>query len=481
MTIPLPERKTKIIATIGPATSEPEVIASLIENGMNVARLNFSHGEHSWHSMILQRIRDEARRIGKHVAVIQDLCGPKMRINPVENDEIELQAGQSISLSFSAQGIGDKNTLYLDVFDPKEVIKPGEKALLADGRIVLVAKEVSDTGVRFDIRSGGLLRSRSGISLPETKIPLPCITEKDLFDLAWGVKENIDFVALSFVGSARDIQRLRAEMTKLGASIPIIAKIERAGSIDHIDEIVGAADAVMVARGDLGLELPLEVVPGTQRHIIEISNNRGTPVITATQMLQSMVHQARPTRAEVTDVYSAVRDGTDAVMLSEETAVGEHPVQAVHMLDRILLQSEKELLYLPPRQNLTRSGSDVVADAICFAACSATDKVNARGIISCTASGRTARLIAKYRPKPPIFGVTTEQATLAQLALVWGIEPVLIQLEGEEADEIGTALRVVRDRFGIKPGSRVILTSGKRARKSGTTTLMEIREVPRGF
>lgn len=482
---PLPRRKTKIVATIGPATSSEETIRTLIQNGMNVARLNFSHGTHENHSKILKIIRAESAKLRKYVAVLQDLCGPKVRIGKITNDEIHLEAGKSIFLQYSQDKEGSTSELTIAAFDPVKVMRPGEKALLADGRIVLIAEEVvPEKGLRCYIRSGGLLRSRSGIAVPESKLDLPCLTEKDLKDLDWGVENKVDFVALSFVSTARDVIQLQEEMKARGRIIPIVAKIERAGSLDHIEDIVDTADAVMVARGDLGLELPLEVVPGAQRLIIETANSRGTPVITATQMLQSMVTEVRPTRAEVTDVYSAVREGTDAVMLSEETAVGEYPAQAVHTLDKILLQSEKELQILRERVQISNSitSSDIVADAVCFAAVNAAEKVHSRAIIAFTYTGRTARLISKYRPEQIIFGVSSNEETLPRLALVWGIEPVALK-ETENAStekELLEALTTIRDAFGLKPGSRIVFTAGRRAQQTGSTSLMEIREIPRG-
>ena len=338
-------RKTKIVATIGPASNTPEIIRDLITSGMNLARLNFSHGSHQEHSETIKILRTEAENLGSHLAVLQDLCGPKVRLLDIENGELVLNEKDKIQIQYSDSKLGNSNTLFVSAFNPVDILKPGEKVLLSDGRVELVVEEVSKEGATCRTVYGGVVRSRSGIVLPNSRFNLPALTEKDLSDLNWAVENKVDYIALSFVTSAKDIFEIRQRLRDIDESvdIPIVAKFERAMSIDHITEIVEAADAVMIARGDLGLELPLEKVPSTQRMIIQIANHRGTPVITATQMLQSMVESARPTRAEVSDVSTAVRDGTDAVMLSEETAVGSHPKQTIEVLDRILQEAEKRI------------------------------------------------------------------------------------------------------------------------------------------
>ena len=477
----LSKRKTKIVATLGPASSSYETIRDLILAGVNVCRLNFSHGTHEEHSNVLSRVREAAQELGAHVAVFQDLCGPKVRIGPIKDNEIHLPEGETILLKHFNGDIGDTSTLYVEAFDPAKVMKPTEQALLADGRIVLIAEEVTKQHVKCRIVAGGIIRSRSGIAVPQSKLNLPCLTEKDLIDLDWAVANSVDYVALSFVGSAADIVRLREEMTKRGARIPVIAKIERASALDTIAEIAEAADALMVARGDLGLELPLERVPIAQKLIIEQANFHGTPVITATQMLQSMVTEVRPTRAEVSDVCTAVMDGTDAVMLSEETAIGKHPVQAVEVIARIVQEAEQEFHFEQYKPRLKGSDSKTVADAICYAACGAANKVSAGAIIACTLGGYTARLVAKYRPQQFLFGATSEKATLTRMVLYWGVQPILFPVSDDSTteDEVVAAMCAVRDQYGLKPGSRVVVTAGLRVKKPGSTSLMEIREIPR--
>ncbi|HMO18718.1 MAG TPA: pyruvate kinase [Oligoflexia bacterium] len=481
-------RKTKIVATLGPASQSPEIIRALIEAGINVVRLNFSHGTHEDHKKIYDIVREEASNQQKHIAVLVDLCGPKVRIGPVEGGELFLEDGSLIDLKFllRPENMGKEGTsgeLYIEAFDPVAVLRIGQKALLADGRILLIASELGPDFVRCRVISGGKLRSRSGISVPDSQLNLPCLTDKDKADLLWAIENKVDYIALSFVGSAKDVDDAHIEMEKFGAKIPVISKIERASSLDEISKIVEASDAVMVARGDLGLELPLERVPAAQRFIISEANLTGTPVITATQMLMSMVNEIRPTRAEVSDVYTAVRDGTDAVMLSDETAIGKFPVQSVQVLSSILLEAEKEAeLNRPSLLGQKRAARDKVADAVCFAASNASSKLACSGIIACTESGSTARLMAKYRPQAPIFGATSVRETLAKMALYWGVEPLLIDISSNDASmeyEVSQALLAARDTYGLKPGSRVLITVGLRTKRTGSTNVMEVREVPR--
>lgn len=476
----VPKRKTKIVATLGPASGSPEKVRKLIEAGVNLFRLNFSHGTHEDHSKLLKTVREESKALNRYVAVLQDLCGPKVRVGEIEGGEILLPDGGEILLVHDGRK-GSLAALNVEAFDPAKIMKPGERALLADGRIELRAEKVSAAGVSCRILAGGTLRSRSGIAVPESRLNLPCLTEKDLKDLRWGVENSVDFVALSFVGTGDDVRELRAEMQKLGKVLPIVSKIERSAALDNINEIVELSDGVMVARGDLGLELPLERVPTAQRLIIETANHRGTPVITATQMLQSMVKEIRPTRAEVTDVSTAVRDGTDAVMLSEETAVGAHPVEAVCALDAILTEAEKQFTFEQYKPRLKGSDRETVPDAICYAACGAANKISASAIIACTQSGHTARLIAKYRPQQALFGATSEIGPLTKMALYWGVIPIQIPVKENYTteEEVTAAMTAIRDQFGVKPGSRVVLTAGLRAKKSGTTSLLEIRDIPR--
>ena len=479
----IPKRKTKIVATLGPASSSPEIIQEMIKAGMNVARLNFSHGTHDEHERLLLLVREQAKLLNTNVAVFQDLCGPKIRINNVVGDSIVLLNGATITLAHDKSAVGNSQTLYISIFDPKEVLKSGETAFLADGRIELVVDKITEDGAVCKVVFGGNLRSRSGISLPQSKLQLPILTAKDLLDLRWGLEHDIDFVAVSFVSSVKDILTAREEMSKVGKAVGVIAKFERARSLDNVESIIEACDAAMVARGDLGLELPIEKVPGAQKLIIETANHHGVPVITATQMLVSMVNEIKPTRAEVSDIWTAVRDGTDAVMLSEETALGKYPIEAIKVLDRTLQEAEKQIrLGDEYRPKLKSAEISKISDSICYAAAGAAEKLSASAILACTVTGRTARLMAKYRPRQIIFAPTTNKKTLRIMTLFWGVEPIFIELndQSETEDEVVQAMIAVRDVYGLKPGARVVITAGLRAKKTGATNIMEIREIPRG-
>lgn len=481
MAIQPPKRKTKIVATIGPASDDLETLRAMIRAGMNVARLNFSHGTHESHTQTLKNVREAAKAESRPVAVFQDLCGPKVRISPVEGDSIELPNNGKIKLSHAEGGeVGNLSQLFVEAFDPAKVMKPGERALLADGRIVLRAEKVGKNEVECAIVAGGPLRSRSGIAVPESKLDLDPLTPKDLKDLDWAIDNEIDYVALSFVQTDENVEQLRDQLSNRKLKIPIIAKIERARALDGISEIAEAADVLMVARGDLGLELPLENVPNAQRVVISSANFRGTPVITATQMLQSMVHEIRPTRAEVSDVATAVKDGTDAVMLSEETAIGRYPVRAVEVLNNIVVETEKHMALGDHAPTFKSTDKNVVPDAICYAACGAADKVSAQAILAGTQSGSTARLLSKYRPSQPLFAATSEEAIVRRMAIYWGVEPFKVDLKDNTPEEEAEAmLKGIRDGYGYKPGSRVVITAGRRAKQTGATSQLEVREIPR--
>ena len=476
------KRNAKIVATIGPASSSREVIRELIIAGLNVARLNFSHGTHEEHSKVLKIIREEAVKLGAHIAVLQDLCGPKIRITALKDGEIYLEEGSTVELRHALNSEqGDKTKLFIEIFDPSKVVKVGEKVLLADGRITLLAEKITAEAVICKVTGSGILRSKAGISVPESDLSLPCLTEKDKIDIKWGMQNDIDYVALSFVGSQEDLRQTREEMSKYGKPLPLVAKIERAKALDDVSSIIKNSDAVMVARGDLGVDLPLERVPGAQRFIISSANFEGTPVITATQMLMSMVEQIRPTRAEVSDVVTAIRDGTDAVMLSEETAVGKHPVLAIKVLSDIVCEAEREIRIESGKLNLRHSDRANVSDAICYAACNAAEKISATAILACTESGLTAKLMAKYRPNQPLYGATSQKKSLARMALFWGVEPIYIELDKDAGieSEIREAMLAIRDNYDSKPGSRVVVTAGLRTKSTGSTNVMEIREIPR--
>jgi pyruvate kinase len=480
----IPKRRAKIVATIGPACDSSEMINKLIVAGINVARLNFSHGDYESHGNVVRRIREESEKLNKSVAILQDLCGPKMRIGMVHSNGLLLKEGKKIKLSFAediTKTLGTEDEIFLDAFNPAKEISKDEKILLADGRISLQALELKGSSAICKVLNDGTLRSRAGVSIPESEFSQSCLTTKDREDIAWAMEHDIDYVALSFVGSHLDIIDARKEMSKYGTPLPVIAKIERARALDNINDIIETADAVMVARGDLGVDLPLQRVPGAQRLIIKTANFDGTPVITATQMLVSMVDQVRPTRAEVSDVVTAIRDGTDAVMLSEETAVGSYPLESVETLSKIVEEAENELALELTGFSSKHSDRANISDAVCFAACNAAEKISATAIIACTESGYTARLMSKYRPLQPLLGVTSQTKSLTRMALYWGVEPARIDIprDADTESEIREAINTAKENYGVKQGSRLVITAGLRTKATGSTNVMEIREVPR--
>lgn len=470
-------RKTKLIATIGPASRSPEKLRDLIRSGMNVARLNFSHGSHEEHLETLNRIREASKELDIPVALLQDLSGPKLRITELECDIQKINDGDEILLTFAP---GEKSTstrICLDTLDPVQFLQPGHQILMADGILELRALEVLKDSVRCAVSKGGRIRSRVGIAFPDSEIDLPATTDKDFHDLAWGIEHDVDYVAISFVNSALDILKLREEITRQGGHSKIIAKIERKTALRNIREILSASDGLMVARGDLGLELPLEKVPRVQKRLIEEANYCGIPVIVATQMLHSMVTSVRPTRAEASDIATAVMSGTDALMLSEETAIGENPVLALKHLGKIAFEAELEFDFSEYKYRLKESDTETIPDAVAYAAAAAAKKVSASAIVACTETGNSARLIAKYRPQQPLFGASSSKRAIRRMCLYWGVQPVLFLSPENHERELETALEQVQAVGRFENGSRAVITAGLNVRTPGSTSLLEIREL----
>ncbi|MBX7138949.1 MAG: pyruvate kinase [Oligoflexia bacterium] len=470
-------RKTKIIVTIGPASNSVEVLKRLIEAGANVFRLNFSHGSHADHLGAVQNIRKASEELNIPVGILQDLSGPKIRISAVKGDTVQLKDQQKVLLKAADGSQSDTTTIYVESLDPVKILKPGHQVLLADGIITLEAELVNRDSVECVVVSGAGLRSKVGISFPDSVVDLPATTDKDLTDVQWAITNKIDFIAISFVKSAADILRVRELLHAKGSDGLIIAKIERKAALENIHEIMDVTDGIMVARGDLGLELPLEQVPMLQKRLIEQANYQGIPVIVATQMLHSMVKSLRPTRAEVSDIATAVMSGTDALMLSEETAIGEHPVECVQYLGKVAREAEKSFVFDEYKLRLRDSDRATVPDAVAYAAAAAAVKVNAAAIIACTEKGTSARLIAKYRPQQPLYGASTKSATLQRMALYWGVIPIPLKATASHDDEIQAALESVQIREGLLNGSRAVVTGGMATGKSGSTSILEIREM----
>ena len=470
-------RKTKIISTLGPSSRGPEKIRGLIQAGANVFRLNFSHGSHEEHLAVLQDVRKISAEMGAWVAVLQDLSGPKIRISNVEGDYCPIQDGDPINLTVANGSLSNATTIYVEAVNPMKVLEPGHHILLADGLLELVCEKVDADKVACRVVKGGRIRSRVGIAFPDSDVDLPATTKKDLNDLEWGIKNGVDYVAISFVRSAEDIRQLRAVINSKGAEIGIIAKIERRTALDGIAEIIQESDGVMVARGDLGLEVPLEQLPMLQKRLIEECNFHGVPVIVATQMMHSMITSVRPSRAEVSDIAAAVMGGADAVMPSDETAIGEHPEECVKYLARISLAAEQTFAFEEYKLRLRTGDDATVPDSIAYAACAAAVKVSAAAVIACTETGNSARLAAKYRPQQALYGLSRKENTLRRMALYWGVRPISFNSAQNSTDEIESALKTVQDREQLPNGSLAVVTGGRTTQTPGATSVVEVREM----
>ncbi len=470
-------RKTKIVATIGPASEKPEILRELILAGMDVARLNFAHGSYEEQGARIKNIRKLSQELGKQVAILQDLPGPKLRIGEILNTQgLHLEEGQSISLLLSERAEREIPIPLPAVF---KALKKGDRILLADGNIQLEVTKPGKERVECEVISGGNLLSHQGVNLPGVSLPIPSLTEEDIKHLNFGMDMEVDWVALSFVRSANDIRHLRGIMLQRGAPIPVIAKIEKQEAVENIEEICEEADGVMVARGDLGLEIPLEEVPTQQKNILRLANKLGKPSIVATQMLESMVHNPRPTRAEVADVANAILDGADAVMLSEETTIGRYPVEAVSIMHRIAERTEK---FIDTRRFFAyrlNEGVETTTDAIAISACQIAISLSAKAIITVTSSGYTARMVSRYRPSTPVIATTPEVKTLRRLSLVWGVYPCFIPYYDSTDEMLSKSIDIAKEAGFVKDGDVVVLTGGVPIKIPGTTNLLKVHMVAR--
>ncbi len=471
MSILREKRRTKIVCTLGPACAG-EVLPRLLTAGMNVARLNFSHGSLKEHGAWIRRLRDLSQARGAPVAILQDLAGPKMRIGELPQGQVTLLKGQEFILS-AIQLEGNQPGVMVNYPQIIEETPVGVPLLLADGMIELLVEGKTDQALVCRVVVGGVLRSQVGINFPRHSLSVPTFTPKDREDLRFGIENGVDFVALSYVRSSQEVMEARDFIKGLGADTPIIAKIEKHEALDHLEEILQAADGLMVARGDLGVEVPLERVPLIQKHIIAAANRAGKPVITATQMLLSMVSHSRPSRAEATDVANAILDGTDAVMLSEETAVGQYPVEAVVFLDQVSRATEEDFPYgawLRAREPQGRQG---IPEAVSYAACEMAMDLEAGAILTSTEFGGTARLISRFRPRTPIIALTPRPETVRRLCLSWGVFPLLAP-QVEDVDQMLKAVEEEAVKAGmLTSGERVVITSGTPIGTRGTTNLIK--------
>ncbi len=465
-------RRTKIVCTIGPASSSEKVLKGLIQAGMNVARLNFSHGDYSFHKGMIQKIREIARRLNVQVAILQDLPGPKIRIGEVADSRVRLQSRRPFVLT-TRTILGSELAVSVNYPGLTTSIKPGDPILLGDGEIELEAVEIGKHDVKCKIIVGGILGSHKGIHFPQSSLDIRSLTERDKQDLAFGIENKVDLVALSFVRNAEDIVYARQEMKNRGAALPIIAKIEKHEALDHIDDIVEEVDGIMVARGDLGLEIAPEKIPAMQKMMIRKANQRGKPVITATQMLRSMVQNPRATRAEVADIANAILDGTDALMLSEESAAGAYPIEAVRTMARVAEETEK---ILEPRYEIVGVQKNI-PEAISLAAISLARDLEVEAFLIPTSSGSTARMIARYRPKHPIVAISPELQTVRTLCLVWGVYPVPVKPFQSTDLMLQTAQKKALKLGLVKHGDLVVITGGLPLHQAGTTNMITVKQI----
>ncbi|MEI7501007.1 MAG: pyruvate kinase [Bacteroidota bacterium] len=468
-----PFRRTKIVATIGPASSSPEMIRQLIEAGMDVARLNFSHGKYDDHAKVIKSLRKISDELNKPVTILQDLQGPKIRVGQLSGGKVDIHPGEIISLVPEAEYISGTKGIPIDYPFVAEEAKPGMQVLLADGLFELEVDEIKGNCVICRVIEGGCLTDHKGVNFPNLNLRLPSLTEKDIRDLEFGLTQDIDWVSLSFVRSAEDVITLRNLITGKGFNKPIIAKIEKPQAIDHLEEIVNVVNGIMVARGDLGVEMSPDKVPMLQKRIIELCNRSGKTVITATQMLESMIHEPRPTRAEASDVANAIIDGTDAIMLSGETAMGEYPVKAVEMMVKIALDVEARIEFktYPPAGN-----SDMIA--LSRAANQMENVVNPVCIVVLTTSGRSAQFIAAERPHAPVFAFTTHIKVYHALNLLWGIRPILIDDHPDSFEEmVDMAEKNLLQRNLARSGEKILLMGGIPAHEAGGTNFIKVHTI----
>jgi pyruvate kinase len=466
----LAKRKTKIVATIGPASESEEMLKKCIIAGMNVARLNFSHGEHADHQKVIKHLHKLSEAHKAPVAILQDLQGPKVRVGKIK--DMTIQTGDEIVIVGDLEA-PNKKTIPIDIQNLHQHVKVGDAILIDDGLIELRAKKIQKTQVICEVVNGGIVRERKGVNLPQTSLPMSSLTDKDLKDLKFGLSQGVDYVALSFVRQARDIIELRKLIKKSSAHVRVIAKIEMAEAIEHLEEIIEVSDAVMVARGDLAVEVGQTRLASLQKKIITMSNEIGRPVITATQMLESMKDNPRPTRAEITDVVNAVLDGSDALMLSAESARGKYPVESIRTMHDLIVEVEKEELEIYNKINL-ESKIEHVPEAISVSASLCALTLDASVIVCLSTTGRTARLISRFRPKAHLVAVTDEAHTLRSLELCWGVQTLPIK-NFRMNDELMKELEGLLLTHGlVKTGDRVVITLGFPIQKGNKTNALRV-------
>lgn len=470
-------RKTKIICTMGPSTEKGDTLKELIKAGMNVARMNFSHGDFDEHGGRLKNLRKFSKELGLPVAALLDTKGPEIRLGDFEAGKIELKEGQEFTLT-ARDILGTEKEVSITYKELPRDVKPGSSILLDDGLIGLEVKEVSGEDIVCTVMNGGPVSNHKGVNVPGTDLSMDYLSEKDKADLIWGAENDVDFIAASFVREAADVIAIR-DLLKAhgGENIQIIAKIENEQGVRNIDGILEAADGIMVARGDMGVEIPCEEVPVVQKNLIKKANQAGKIVVTATQMLDSMIKNPRPTRAEATDVANAIYDGTVAIMLSGETAAGSYPVEALKTMVKIAERTEKDINYRRRFFENDRKANPDVTDAICHATCTTALDLKAKAIISVTKSGRSAKMVSRYKPDCDIVACAMDEKVCRQLNLAWGVTPILLDEQKEVFDLFDEAVAVAAKEKDLQKGDTVVITSGVPIGMSGTTNMLKVQTV----
>lgn len=469
------ESKTKIVATIGPASNSREILEKLILAGMNVARLNFSHGSHEDHNRVVNIIRSLSRTLNRPVGILLDLQGPKIRVGTIENGgPIQLNLNDEFTITSKKIQGSDKivSTTYTAFADD---VNAGDTILLDDGLIKMKVLSIMDDAVKLKVIRGGYLKEKKGINLPGVNVSAPSLTEKDIRDVKFGIQNNVDYFALSFVRSARDLRQIKEIIARQGASIPVIAKIEKPEAVENLEAVLDASDGIMVARGDLGVEMQPELVPTIQKQTILSSIQKNKSVITATQMLETMSVNPIPTRAEASDVANAIFDGTDAIMLSGETASGKYPVQSVRMMNKIAVQSEQSP-FMRYNIHYEKDPKDLITHAVAQSAVNILHEIHAKCIVAFSISGATAKQISKQRPSEPIYAFTSRMDTYNRLSLVWGVSPMYIP-EIDETNRLALAgERILLQKKCVEKGDLIVLIIG-RGLKAGSTNIIKIHQI----
>ncbi|MGH9396655.1 MAG: pyruvate kinase [Terriglobia bacterium] len=471
-------RRAKIVCTLGPAVARSEELSVLLEAGMDVARLNFSHGTHADHLRFLRKVRRLSKDQGRHVSILQDLQGPKLRTGALENGlPVEIVKGSEVT--FAARCVpGNSRLITTDFFELPSAVSPGSRILLSDGLIELCVESVRETDVRCRVIEGGELRERQGINLPNVQLKISALTQKDRHDLGFALRHHVDYIALSFVRQADDVLELKRLIQLQGREIPVVAKLEKPEAVENLDDILAVSDAVMVARGDLGVEMPPESVPLLQKHIVARANAMRVPVIIATQLLESMKYQYTPTRAEASDVANAILEGADALMLSGETASGKFPAQAVQMMARIIAATEASSPpQAAPREGLALAPGLTIQEAICKSAARMCDELNLAAIAVFTQSGSTARVLSKYHPRVPVYAFSPHPQTLHRIALYWGVQAIYLPAFRSTDRLLDGAASHLLQLGKIQPGDVIAVLSGTPIGLPGTTNLLKLHRV----